>query len=429
MKKKKISKIKENALWYSDISGPMRTHSKLTFWKQLKPLYVDKISLLEARGDLSSTKIPLNIRVMVRIQNFYRLSIAKNIQSGKTTSSKATPLGDGRGVPKCFKDFGRFSKKQIAVIQVFGSQPSSLLEGFALRRRLTLSVLKSYNKGGSVSISLIKKGENTVLTHIMADFAKMDPGDPSPAMDLLQLISDADFDTTIEDNIEPGLPEISSEEIDLILQDLGELSPPSLSLPEEHPESEETEESLGESCPAEATPQHETEFSIPAGTSQGILHLRQVGPRSFEVIIPQSENNLAEPKMLQQTSNKVEVLSNISSQTECPSSQYSTSPTSSIYSSSPPRSSSITPKEETREEKRLREQKEACKRYRERKKIKIDEEGREIDYLEKKNRELRTQLKAMEENLEWMRSIVKERIVGKRKREDDVESEAKRRVT
>merc|ERR1719331_3569713 len=80
-----------------------------------------------------------SMQVIIQIRGFHRLLpfVKQTIAGGRTTSRQATPLGDGRGVPKHFQDFGRFSKCSCAF-----SQPA-LLEGFALRSKKPLSVFCS----------------------------------------------------------------------------------------------------------------------------------------------------------------------------------------------------------------------------------------------------------------------------------------------
>ena len=137
-------------------------------WKQLKPATLDKLALLILNGSLSSKTGNVKTEVTVEMLGFYRLSFAKHTLAGKTTSRQATPLGDGRGVPKQFRDFGRFSKFSTVFSQ------TTLPAGFALGRK---SVLHGYNPSGTVTVFVVQ-GLNSRLTLIRTDIAKMDHNDP-----------------------------------------------------------------------------------------------------------------------------------------------------------------------------------------------------------------------------------------------------------
>jgi len=413
---------------YPDTRHPRWRPPSLKLWKQLKPLYVDTISRLESCGTIRSPNIPLNVKVKLHIQSFHRLSVAKNISSGRTTSRLACPPGDGRGVPKCFQDFGKFSKLPIRADQTYKhSQP--LLAGSALRRRLSLSVFRSYNKDRSVSISLVRKGDHSVLAVILADLNKMDPLNPTSALSLMDLIADTDFDMSAFDNItEPVFPEISSQELDFFLQPPAVLSPQSSPL---------------EDCPLpphipflDLTQTFPAEVIIPAGPNQTILNLRQTGPNTFEVTeLPlgvDPESPLALGSVSPPSSPATSTSSQYSSEHPSTSTKYFPSSSSSHSvspPSSPPSSSFATfyiSPEETKEEKRLREQKEVCRRYRANKKRKREEENQELEELERRKRELEMKVEVMEEMVAGMRETVMERVTGRRKREEGSEEREKK---
>ena len=154
----------------------------LTMWKQLEPATLDKLGLLTLYGSISSRKRKVKIPVTVQMLGFYRLSFSNHILvGGKTTSRHATPRGDGRGVPKHFRDFGRFSRCSTAF-----SQPT-LPEGFALGRQRLPSVFQSQNPTGTVTIFVVQ-GKHTKVTLIRADITKMDFNDTSSAESLFDLI-------------------------------------------------------------------------------------------------------------------------------------------------------------------------------------------------------------------------------------------------
>jgi len=133
------------------------------------------------------------------------------------------------------------------------------------------------------------------------------------------------------------------------------------------------------------------------------LQLRQVGPNTFEVVTDALQLPLDDAPLLDP---------GYGSQPSSSSSSYS-----SISPPFPPSDvSRITAiNEETREERRLRLQADACRRHRQNKKRKLAEEQKECDQLEKRNVELRAKFKAMDEKVAKLRSTVMEVVAGKRK--------------
>merc|ERR1712004_618559 len=71
---------------------------------------------------------------------------------------------------------------------------------------------------------------------------------------------------------------------------------------------------------------------------------------------------------------------------------------------------------ESKEERRLRLQAEACRRHRKNKKRKLEEERAELEQLEKRNVELRAKHQAMLEELERWRSMVMVVVAGKKRK-------------
>jgi len=401
--------------------NPVRRPTRLKLWKQLKPLYVDRISLIASCGNILHHKSDLTARVTLRIHHFYKLSIVKNIKSGRTTSRQAFPLGDGRGRDKCFQDFGKFSKLPLCIYQTFKPrQQPSLLEGFALRRRLRLNVLRSYNQDKSVSIFLLKKGDHSVEAVIQADLSIMDlHQDPSSALSLIDLIADTNFDTKMcIDNIEPGFPVISSQDLDLYL-DNPSLPPSSPPLEECPIPGDNLLLNLVQSFPAVV--------SVPTASTQNILDLRQTGPNTFEVIVPPGEPSPVLEAEYEEDQGYVSPPYSPPSYTASPLQTSSPSPASTSSSSS---LFEFNTSEETREEKRLREQRESCRKYREKIKRKREKECQELEGLEMKNSELEMKVKVMKELVEQLRETVMETVTGKRKiKNEDVERGVKVRKT
>merc|ERR1719222_1631921 len=138
------------------------------------------------------------MQVIIQIRGFHRLLsfVKQTIAGGRKTSRQATPLGDGRGGPKHFRDFGRFSKWSSKCSSAF-SQPA-LLEGFALRSRKPLSVLSSSDPSGKVTVLLVR-GPDSSATLIRTDITNMAEEDLSSVDSLFSLVESMDFDPQMED--------------------------------------------------------------------------------------------------------------------------------------------------------------------------------------------------------------------------------------
>ena len=358
---------------------------KLKMWRQVKPLMLDKLCLVSFRGVITSRIRKENMAVIIQILGFHRLlSFAKQTIGGRTTSRQATPLGDGRGVPKHFQDFGRFSKCSCAF-----SQPA-LLEGFALRSKKPLSVFCSSDPSGNVIVLLVR-GPDSSLTLIRTDITKMAQEDLSSVDSLFSLVESMDFDPQMEDlggsimteaELEANLPNdfFSKDPIPL------PLPPPATPPP---------------SIPHE-TPPPSPVLRLSSTTTP--VQLRWVGPNTVEVVTDALQLPLDAPLDLGYGS----LTSDISS---------------SIPPAYPPSEASrITQvKDESREERRLRLQADACRRHRQNKKRKLEEEQKEFEQLERKNVELRAKFKAMEEMVGRLRCTVMEVVAGKRKRGEEEE--------
>ena len=446
----------------SDRAQPERTH--LRMWKQMKPMQLDKLNLLDARGNLDSeihSKIPsrkshLRVRVIVLMFGLYRLPFAKNIKSGKTTSSEATPPGDGRGIPKHFQHFGNFSKRP-SVTTYTDSKPSSpLLAGFALRSRSTPSVFTSYNLPRTVALHLTKRSKEEFFAVIVANVSKMD--DFSAVDSLFSLIDEADLDSgpALAD---PGPPEISDAELDMYLQELNPFDPPTISLLDfstldtsalnllrspsnlEPPKPPVASPSNTGSPPAPLDPLSpspvNTQLPILLQPPQTMVQLKQIGPNTFEVITDNAPNQEVVSQVVAEPVNYLDLNQLVAGPPGPPSpvdlgyassAPSSPSPSTSTSSLSPSLSTTSTastsePSTETREEKRLREQKEACKRYRENKKSKQDKEQKELEDLRRRNMELEREAQSMEEMVARCREVVMRAIGGKRQREGGDEEE------
>ena len=223
-----------NMFWYADTTDP--EEKLLKMWKQVKPNELSNLNRLDFRGDIYSSTRDKRMRVIVHIHSFYRIHFARQTGAGKTTSRSATPRGDGRGVPKHFQDFRRFSKCswQFPVRSQRSSKCSlarlckcssrfskcapgfskcqhrpPLLEGFALRSRET-QVFHSSNPAASIA-ALLVRGLDRDVTVIVADAAKMDASDPSPVESLMRLIEESDLGPATMEGV--GVPVMTEEEL------------------------------------------------------------------------------------------------------------------------------------------------------------------------------------------------------------------------
>jgi len=385
-----------NMSWYLNTPSP-EERMTLKMWKQVKPLILDRLCSVSFRGVITSTIRKKSMQVIIQIRGFHRLLpfVKQTIAGGRTTSRQATPLGDGRGVPKHFQDFGRFSKRSSKCSSKCSSafsQPA-LLEGFALRSRKPLSVLSSSDPCGKVTVLLVR-GPDSSATLIRTDITSMAEEDLSSVDSLFSLVESMEFDPQMEDlmteaDLVANLPDdfFSTDPIPV---------PPSGSPPP--------------NFPPQLPPPSPPMLRLSSTTTTAPVQLRQVGPNTFEVVTDALQLPLDGPLL-------------DPGYGSLPSSAVSSS--SSIPPPSPPSDvSSITEtNEETREERRLRLQADACRRHRQNKKRKLEEEQKEFEQLERKNAELRAKFRAMEEMVARLRCTVMEMATGKRKRGGEEEGD------
>merc|ERR1712004_838386 len=307
------------------------------------------------------------------------LPFVKQTISGRTTTRHATPLGDGRGVPKNFLDFGRFSKRskcskdfgRLSKFSTKCSQPT-LLEGFALRSRKSRSVFRSSDPFGKVIVLLVR-GPSSSLTLVRGDITKMAEQDISSVESLFSLVESL----MTEAELVANLPD------DFLNPPL---LPPTTTSPPQAP------------SPTPPFPVLQLSSTIPSN----LIQLRQVGEPGpdGQVVFEVVTDNLQLP---------LEALPDDLGYCSLPSSSSSVSP------------SSATPvvgeaQGERKEEKRLRLQAEACRRHRKNKKRKLEEEREELEQLEKRNVELRAKHQAkLEEVMRW-RSMVMVVVAGKKRK-------------
>jgi len=256
-----------------------------------------------------------------------------------------------------------------------------------------LSVLSSSDPSGKVTVLLVR-GPDSSATLIRTNITSMDEEDLSSVDSLFSLVESMVFDPQMEDlmteaDLVANLPDdfFSTDQIPV---------PPSGSPPP--------------NFPPQLPPPSPPMLRLSSTTTTAPVQLRQVGPNTFEVVTDALQLPLDGPLL---------------------DPGYGSLPSSAVSSSSsipppspPPDVSSITEtNEETREERRLRLQADACRRHRQNKKRKLEEEQKEFEQLERKNAELRAKFRAMEEMVARLRCTVMEMATGKRKRGGEEEGD------
>merc|ERR1711953_327018 len=310
----------------------------------------------------------------------------------------------GRGVPKNFLDFGRFSKRskcskdfgRLSKLSPKCSQPT-LLEGFALRSRKSRSVFRSSDPFGKVIVLLVR-GPSSSLTLVRGDITKMAEQDISSVESLFSLVESIDFDLQMGDLGESLMTEaklVANLPDDFLNPPL---LPPTTTSPPQAP------------SPTPPFPVLQLSSTIPSN----LIQLRQVGEPGpdGQVVLEVVTDNLQLP---------LDALPDDLGHSSLPSSSSSVSP-----SSPTPEVGEV--QGESKEERRLRLQAEACRRHRKNKKRKLEEEKAELEQLEKRNVELRAKHQAMLEELERWRSMVMVVVAGKKRKrggEDEEEMVSK----
>jgi len=186
----------------------------------MSPSEIDHVS--EFSGNIETRSEKRNTKVFVKfsLKNFYRLLKMGNINFHSTTSRKATPLGDPRGVPKYFPQFGRFSKSSTSTKRIVFSSGKSLpirLEGFRNRiKHYDHVTLKRIQLDNFCEI-LVAQTESEVQICMRLDARAM--AGPSETLEsLLSLISDTDCishqtsDWSVEELFNQHLPNIPCHE-------------------------------------------------------------------------------------------------------------------------------------------------------------------------------------------------------------------------
>jgi len=391
-------------IWCPNTSSPEERVS-LKMWRELKPLMLDRLCLVSFHGVITSRKRRRNMKVLIQLLGFHRLlPFVKQTISGRTRTRHATPLGDGRGVPKNFLDFGRFSKhskcsKDFGRLSKFStkcSQPT-LLEGFALRSRKSRSVFRSSDPFGKVIVLLVR-GPGSSITLVRGDITRMTEQDISSVESLFSLVESMDFDLQMGDFGESLMTE--AELVANLPDDF--LNPPLLPPPTASPPRAPS--------PTPLFPVLQLSSTIPTN----LIQLRQVGEPGpdGQVVLEVVTDNLQLP---------LDALPDDLGYSSLPSSSSSVSP-----SSPTPEVGEV--QGESKEERRLRLQAEACRRHRKNKKRKLEEERAELEQLEKRNVELRAKHQAMLEELERWRSMVMVVVAGKKRKrggEDEEEMVSK----
>jgi len=158
----------------SENMSPIVMFCKIFSLKQINTFDFDKLTLLAGRGVSFSKKRSIKVQLSFQVKDIYRLLKMRNLPRGSTTTRKATPLGDPRGVPKQFSTFWSFSKHfpQRSTKHILKSLPICL-EGFRNRlKHSSQSVIHRIEVNNSVNILVLKTRPNNIdiqLNLIMGD--------------------------------------------------------------------------------------------------------------------------------------------------------------------------------------------------------------------------------------------------------------------
>ena len=187
---------------------------------KMSPSEIDHVSEFSGNIETHSEKRNMKVFIKFSLKNFYRLLKMGNIHFHSTTSREATPLGDPRGVPKYFPQFGRFSKSSTSTKRIVFSSGKSLpirLEGFRNRiKHCDHVTLKRIQLDNFCEI-LVAQTEIEVQICLRLDARAM-AGLSETLESLLSLISDTDCishqtsDWSVEELFNQHLPNIPCHE-------------------------------------------------------------------------------------------------------------------------------------------------------------------------------------------------------------------------
>jgi len=157
----------------------------LVLLKQIPPSNYDRTSLIDGHGSSFYQKRNVSVSLSFKLKDFYKLLCVKQNQSSRTTSRKATPIGDPRGVPKRFSSFWSFSKRSTKSLPI-------RLEGFRNReKQATLAVLQKIQIDKATEVLTLRTQSEILKIQLNIT---MDSTENHPLMDqLFDLIENTDF--------------------------------------------------------------------------------------------------------------------------------------------------------------------------------------------------------------------------------------------
>merc|ERR1712106_147176 len=461
------------------MGSPQSIFSKIFSLKQISPSSMDKLTLLVGKGNSFSKKRGTNVELSFNLRDPYRLLKMKNLRRGRTTSRKATPLGDPRGVPKEFSTFLCFSKhfpkrftkhisKSLPIrLEGFRNRikhsSKSVIQRIEVDNSVNILVLKTRSKDIKIQINLnIDRMENTehpLLGHLFdliesTDF--MFSGDEGPTVDLNELWSSLPSDIPDNSNTVSSSqhsesddffpPDIQSTLVDssgIVVQEDMVMDPAQswqLQQHTPHPISTPVLTAPLQAPPPQftvAAPLHSQQAPLPQifiqipGTDQyQLVQIEVEAPQAGVTISPSNNFQLLSPALpthsSPMTSSPAHATLSLSPSpspivNSVPS--HSSSQSSSSSSLSPPSSSSSAMPDDYSEMRRKNNI--ACEHYRNRRKTKQQLADEELKSLEEKNEMLNMRVRTMESIIKDLRAKVMTNITEPRmlkrgrNREDD----------
>jgi len=450
--------------------SPQGIFSKIFSLKQISPSSMDKLTLLVGKGNSFSKKRSTNVELSFNLRDPYRLLKMKNLHRGRTTSRKATPLGDPRGVPKEFSTFLCFSKhfpkrftkhisKSLPIrLEGFRNRikhsSQSVIQRIEVDNSVNILVLKTRSKDIKIQLNLnIDSMENTehpLLGHLFDLIESTDftfSGDEGPTVDLNELWSSLPSDIPDNSNTVSSsqhsesddflFPDIQSTLVDssgIVVQEDIFIDPaqsPAAQPHTTHPISTPVLTAPLQVPPPQFTvtaPAHSQQAPLPQifiqipGTDQyQLIQIELETPQAGDTISPSNNFQLLSPALPTQSSpmssspahatlslspSPSPIVNSVSSHS---SSQSSDSPSSASPSSS---SSSLSPPSSSSSampddySEMRRKNNIACEHYRNRRKTKQELADEELKSLEEKNEMLNMRVRTMESIIKDLRAKV-----------------------
>merc|ERR1712106_813448 len=461
------------------MGSPQSIFSKIFSLKQISPSSMDKLTLLVGKGNSFSKKRGTNVELSFNLRDPYRLLKMKNLPRGRTTSRKATPLGDPRGVPKEFSTFLCFSKhfpkrftkhisKSLPIrLEGFRNRikhsSQSVIQRIEVDNSVNILVLKTRSKDIKIQINLnidsMENAEHPLLGHLFDLIESTDftfSGDEGPTVDLNELWSSLPSDIPDNSNTVSSsqhsdsddflFPDIQSTLVDssgiVVQEDIfidpaqswqlqqhtpHPISTPVLTAPLQAPPPQFT---VAAPLHSQQAPLPQIFIQIPGTDQYQLVQIEVEAPQAGVTISPSNNFQLLSPALPTESSPMSSSPAHATlSLSPSPSPivnsvpSHSSSQSSSSSSLSPPSSSSSAMPDDYSEMRRKNNI--ACEHYRNRRKTKQQLADEELKSLEEKNEMLNMRVRTMESIIKDLRAKVMTNITEPRmlkrgrNREDD----------